>query len=207
MTQIADTSSKENAAAYTNDVKVNRTWFMVLGIMMILLGGAAIVFPFVATLAMELFIGWALVIIGAMGIVSAFQAAKWKGFLLSMLSALLALGIGVLLLLFPLPGILSLTLLVAAYLIVSGILRIFLAFRLRPLDHWGWHLIGGSLALVLAVLILAQWPEAAAWIIGLLIGVDLIFSGWTLIMLAVATRHMAQPNAKGLDSDRDEVTS
>lgn len=201
MNQIADTASKEKYAAYTKEVTENRIWFVLLGIMMILLGGAAIVFPFIATLAMELFIGWALVIIGAIGIVNAFQVAKWKGFLLSMLSALLSLGIGVLLLLFPLPGILSLTLLVMAYLIVSGILRIFLAFRLRPLDHWGWHLIGGLLALVLAALILTQWPEAAAWIIGLLVGIDLIFSGWTLFMLAVATRHIAQPNAKGLDSE------
>lgn len=207
MTEIADTPAKDKYAAYTTQVKENRTWFMLLGIMMMILGGAAIVFPFIATLAMELFIGWALVIIGAMGIVSAFQAAKWKGFLLSLLSALLALGIGVLLLLFPLPGILSLTLLVAAYLIVSGILRIFLAFRLRPLDHWGWHLIGGSLALVLALLILTQWPEAATWIIGLLVGVDLIFSGWTLIMLAVATRHLTQQNTKGLDSDREEINA
>lgn len=191
MTDAADTTLQKKHVKFTTEVKENHTWFMVLGVVMVLLGIAAIVFPSVATLAVELFIGWILVFSGVAGIVNAFHVSKWAGFLFSMFGALLALGVGIILLLFPLSGILSLTLLVAAFLIASGLLRIFLAFRLRPLDHWGWHLFGGMLALVLAGLILSQLPEAAAWIIGLLIGVDLIFSGWTLIMLAASARRSA----------------
>lgn len=191
MTDTANTTFLKKPGKVTAEVKENRIWFMVLGIVMVLLGIAAIVFPSVATFAVELLIGWILVISGVAGVVNAFHTSKWAGFLLSMFTALLALGVGIILLLFPFSGIFSLTLLLAAFLIASGVLRIFLAFRLRPLDHWGWHLLGGVLALVLAGLILSQLPEAAAWVIGLLIGVDLIFSGWTLIMLAAAARRSA----------------
>jgi uncharacterized membrane protein HdeD (DUF308 family) len=158
---------------------------------MVALGIAAIAFPFVATLAVELLIGWILAISGALGIVQAFRVAKWKGFLLSLLGALLSLGVGAVLLLYPFAGIVSLTLLIAALFLVGGAFRILLAFRVRPLDHWGWLLVSGILALVLAILILAQWPEAAAWVIGVLVGIDLIFSGWTLMLLAMAARQPA----------------
>ncbi len=188
MNQTHNTESEKNDTTITLEVKKNSTWFMVFGVVTILLGVVAIVFPFIATLATELFIGGVLVIGGVGGVVNAFHAAKWKGFLLSMLTALLALVVGTLFLLFPLPGVLSLTLLVTVFLAIDGVLRIFLAFRLRPLDQWKWHLFGGMLALVLAGLILAQWPEAAAWIIGLLVGINLFFSGWALVMLASAAR-------------------
>ena len=192
MTQVIDTEKVGGKyEMITNEVKENRTWFMVLGVIMILLGIAAIAFPFIATLAMDFFVGGVLVIGGIGGIVNAFRVAKWKGFLLFMLTALLALGVGIFLLLFPFSGILSLTLLVTVFLIIDGVLRIFLAFRLRPYDQWKWQLFGGMLGLVLAGIILAQWPEAATWIIGLLVGVNLVFSGWTLIMLAVTARRAA----------------
>jgi len=188
MNQTDNIKSEKNDTTITHEAKKNRMWFMVLGIVMILLGVAAIVFPFTVTLATELFIGGVLVIGGVGGIVNAFHAVKWEGFLLFMLTALLALGVGTLFLLFPLPGILSLTLLVAVFFTIDGALRIFLAFRLRPLDQWKWQLFSGMLALVLAGLILAQWPEAAAWLIGLLVGINLFVSGWALIMLAAAAR-------------------
>ena len=115
----------------------------------------------------------------------AFRAARWKGFILAMMGALLSLGIGILLL-YPLTGILSLTLVIAVFFMAGGLFRILLAFRLRPLDHWGWLLVSGILSLLLAAIILTQWPTAAAWLLGLLVGIDLMFSGWTLLMLGIA---------------------
>lgn len=96
LNQTYNTKSDKNDTTITHEVKKNRTWFMVLGVVTILLGVAAIVFPFIATLATELFIGGVLVIGGVGGIVNALHAVKWKGFLLSMLTALLALVVGTL---------------------------------------------------------------------------------------------------------------
>jgi uncharacterized membrane protein HdeD (DUF308 family) len=169
-------------------VKTHSLWFLILGSLMLIMGTTAIVFPLFATLTLELFIGWVLVINGVAGIIHTFSIAKWKGFALSLLGALLSLGIGIIMLVYPLTGILSLTLLIAALFIVSGLFRMVLALQLRPLDHWGWILISGLLAFMLAILILLQWPEASGWILGLLVGIDLIFAGWTSIMLATASR-------------------
>ena len=172
--------------AITSEVREHRLWFLALGIAMVLLGIAAIAFPFMATLAVELLLGWILLANGALGIVHAFRASRWNGFMLAMLAALLSLGIGILLLLYPLTGILSLTLVIAVFFMAGGLFRILLAFRLRPLDHWGWLLVSGILSLLLAAIILTQWPTAAAWLLGLLVGIDLMFSGWTLLMLGIA---------------------
>jgi uncharacterized membrane protein HdeD (DUF308 family) len=175
----------------TAEVHEHRNWFLLVGVLMVVLGVAAIAFPFAATMAIEVLIGWILVISGLAGILQAYRSARWKGFLLTLLGALLALAVGALLLLYPLTGALSLTLLIAAFFLTGGGLRVLLALKVRPLDQWGWMLASGVLALAIAVLILVQWPEAAAWIIGLLVGVDLIFGGWTSIMLALAAREPA----------------
>lgn len=188
MNGITNPAMKNPYASVTPEVSQHRRGFLVVGILMIVLGTAAIAFPFAATLATELFVGWILAISGVLGIVQAFRASRWKGFLWSLLGALLALGVGILLLFYPLTGILSLTFLLTVFFISGGILRIILAFRLRPHDHWGWLLVSGILALLLAALILSRWPVAAAWVIGLLVGIDLIFTGLTSVMLSMAAR-------------------
>lgn len=178
-------------AEVTAEVREHRNWFLGLGVLLVALGIAAIIFPVAATLAIEVVIGWILVISGLAGIVQAYRAARWKGFLFTLLGALLSLAIGTLLLLYPLTGAISLTLVIAAFFFAGGVFRVLLALQVRPLDHWGWTLASGILALAIAVLILVQWPEAAAWVIGLLVGVDLLFGGWTSILLALAARRSA----------------
>jgi uncharacterized membrane protein HdeD (DUF308 family) len=178
-------------AEVTAEVREHRNWFLGLGVLLVALGIAAIIFPVAATLAIEVVIGWILVISGVAGIVQAYRAARWKGYLFTLLGALLSLAIGALLLLYPLTGALSLTLVIAAFFFAGGVVRVLLALKVRPLDHWGWTLASGILALAIAVLILVQWPEAAAWVIGLLVGVDLLFGGWTSILLALAARRSA----------------
>jgi len=180
------TGIEHGQSVITSEVRENRSWFLALGIAMILLGIAAIAFPFSATLAVELLLGWILLVNGVFGIVHAFRSCRWKGFTLVMLGALLSLGVGILLLLYPLTGILSLTLVIAVFFTAGGILRILLAFQLRPLDHWGWLLLSGILSLLLATIIMTQWPAAAAWLLGLLVGIDLVFGGWTLVLLGMA---------------------
>ena len=165
--------------------RFHRNWFLALGIISLLLGIAAIAFPLIAALAVELLIGWILVISGISGFIHALRTSRWRGFHLSLLSSLVAFLIGLLLVLLPRSGILSLALLAALFFMVNGILRTVLAIRLRPLDQWPWLLLSGILSILMSLLVLLLWPEAAGWVIGILLGIDLIFSGATLILMAL----------------------
>ena len=115
----------------------------------------------------------------------------WRGFLLELLSAVLYLGVGILLLVNPLEGALALTIVLAAFLVVEGIFKIIMAMRVRDHDGWGWLLASGILSVTLGVLIWAQWPASGLWVIGLLVGIQLLFTGWSLVMLALAARRHA----------------
>lgn len=172
----------------SESVRRHSRGFLAFGIVLLLVGIAAIVFPLVTVLAVELLVGWVLLINGVLAVWHAWSARHWRGFGLSMLTGLLSLAVGLALLLYPVTGVLSLTLLVAVFLIAEGILRATLAVRLRPLDHWGTLLASGILSVVLGVLILSQWPEAAAWLIGVLVGIDLVAAGLVAILLATASR-------------------
>jgi uncharacterized membrane protein HdeD (DUF308 family) len=175
----------------TEEVRTHRLGFFLAGVITLALGIAAIAFPYVSTVAVEVLIGWIFVVSGVVSILQALRAANWRGFLWSLIGALLALGVGAILLLYPLTGVISLTLLMAAFFFAGGITRLVLAWQLRPKDHWGWLLLSGVLAVVLAVLIVLQWPEASVWIIGLFVGIDLVFTGSTLLMLAASARRPA----------------
>lgn len=174
----------------TNEVKRHWGWFLAVGIATVLLGIAALAFPWVATLAVELLVGWILVLYGVLGVIHALRNARWNGYLFSLFGALLALCAGALLVFYPMTGVLSLTLLIVVFFLAAGTFRVLLALRLRPADHWGWLLVSGLLAITLAILIVVQWPEAAAWIIGLMLGIDLIFAGSASILLAMAARNL-----------------
>lgn len=185
---MIDKTDSVSITTVSTEFSGNRNWFLGLGIISALLGIAAIVFPLVAALAIELLIGWILVLSGIFGLIHGWRAGRWRGFHFSLVSSLFALGIGLLLLLFPRSGILSLALLVSFFFIVTGIMRIMTAWRLRPLKGWPWLLVSGIIPLVLALFILMLWPEAAGWVIGILLGIDLLFSGITLMLLATAAR-------------------
>ena len=168
----------------TREIRDNRGWIIALGIVLIVLGVVAVLFPVMASFAVNLIIGAVLAASGIVELVRSVRMSTRKGLWLGVLNGVLALVIGMLLLLFPLPGVLSLALLVSVFFLVGGVLRMMLAWQLKPHDHWGWVMTSGVLALVLGALIVWQWPEAGAWIIGLLVGIDLIFAGWNSLFLA-----------------------
>jgi uncharacterized membrane protein HdeD (DUF308 family) len=166
----------------------NWGWLLALGILMIIMGVVAIGAPVVATIAVQFMLGWLLVISGIAEGIHAFMAQGWRGFLFELLSAVLYLAVGILLLVNPLGGALALTIVVAVFLIVEGIFKIITAFRVRDHDGWGWLLASGIVSVVLGVLIWAQWPASGLWVIGLLVGIQLLFTGWALVMLALAAK-------------------
>jgi uncharacterized membrane protein HdeD (DUF308 family) len=166
----------------------NWGWLLALAIIMILLGLIAIATPVYATFAVQALLGWILVIGGIAQGIHAFTARGWGGFLLELLSAILYLVVGVILLVNPVEGALALTIVLAAFLVVEGIFKIVMAMRVRDHRGWGWLLASGIVSLILGVLIWAQWPVSGLWVIGLLVGVQLLFTGWALVMLALAAR-------------------
>lgn len=163
-------------------------WLLGLGALLAVLGVLLIAAPVVGTLAVDLLIGWFLIIGGVAQVVHAFKVKAWPGFALALVSGILYAVVGILLVFYPLAGAQALTLLLAAFLAVEGIVRIIMALRVRPDHAWGWLLFGGIVTVILAVMIWSQWPSSALWVIGLLVGINLLFTGWSLIMVALAAR-------------------
>jgi uncharacterized membrane protein HdeD (DUF308 family) len=168
--------------------------FLAEGIVMMVLGLLAIAVPEVATLAITIFLGWLFVIGGIFRAISVLQHREMPGFVWSLLTAVLAILLGLILILRPIAGVLTLTIWLIAFFIIEGIAAIFLAIEhRRHLPSWGWVLLSGLVDLLLAYLIWDGWPSSAAWAIGLLVGINMVFVGLSLIMTALAARTMA-PN-------------
>jgi len=169
-------------------VSENRTWFMILGILLIVLGIVAIAFPFMTTIAAKIFLGWLFLIGGIVQVVHAFSTQKWSQFLLTLLVGLLYVVVGGWLAFFPLAGIIALTIMLAAMFIAEGILELGMAFRMRPQQGWVWMLVAGIISVLVGLLIVAGLPSSATWAIGLLVGINMISTGWAFVFLAQAAR-------------------
>jgi uncharacterized membrane protein HdeD (DUF308 family) len=172
----------------------NWGWFVGLGVLMVVLGMFAIAAPVIATVAVGLMVGWILMIGGIAQIIQAFGPGRWRGFFLHLLGGVLYLVVGALIVFDPLGGAVALTILLAAFLIVQGVFQIIFAWQLRPLSNWGWAMANGILSLVLGVLIWMEWPSSALWVLGLLVGIHLVFSGWALIMIGLSVRRHRAPS-------------
>jgi uncharacterized membrane protein HdeD (DUF308 family) len=164
-----------------------RNWLSVLGVALILLGIACLAASTLTTLITVLFLGWLLVIGGVIQSVHAFWARPRGGGVAHLIGGVLSLIVGVLFLARPTLAELALTLLVAVLLIVGGLFRVNSAIVWR-FPAWGWVVYDGALSVVLGMVISAAWPESALWVIGLLIGIDLLFKGWSCLMFALAAR-------------------
>jgi len=163
-------------------------WFLAVGIVLIVAGLAAVAFPFISTVAAKIMLGWLFLIGGVVMIVHAFQAPGWSGFLWSLLIGLLYAVAGAYLAFFPLTGLLTLAILLAALFFAEGIMEILMAFRVRPHEGWGFLLLSGIAALAVGVLIAMDLPGSATWALGLLVGINLLFTGSSYVALALAGR-------------------
>lgn len=160
-----------------------RGWFTFLGILLIISGALAIAFPLAGSLTVTVWAAVAFLIAGVSQTLHAFMARDWSGFWLGLLIGLLYLATGIVLALYPINGVIALTLFLAAVLLVDGVFRSILAFQIRPHRGWGWMLAGGILGIVLAGLIYAQLPSSAAWVLGLLLGINLVMAGASFLAL------------------------
>jgi uncharacterized membrane protein HdeD (DUF308 family) len=163
-------------------------WLLGTGIFTILLGIAAILLPFIAALTIETLLAAIFIIAGATHIFHAFQYRQTKGLVLRLLAGVIYGLTGIILFAFPLQSVLTLTLLLAILFMVAGSFKIALALYLNPLPSWGWLLFSGVISAFLGILIWAGLPSTAKWAIGLLVGVELLFSGWSMVMFAFSIR-------------------
>ena len=167
--------------------------FLVEGIILVILGIAAIVLPPIATLAFTIIIGWIFLASGIMGLITTFWARQAPGFWWSLISAIIAIAAGFVLLLWPITGTLSLTLVLIAFFVIEGIVSIMYAIEHRNQlsGRWGWMLVSGIIDLILAGIIFAGLPGTALWALGLLVGINMVFGGVALIGMALAARNPA----------------
>jgi len=175
-------------AEIRQQVAAHRGWFLALGLVLIVAGFAAIAFPLLSTIAVKIALGWVFLVGGAVMVVHAFSAARWRGLIWEVLLGLLYIIAGAYLAFFPLTGIITLTLLLAAMFLVEGALEVVMALRVRPHEGWGWLLLSGVIAAAVGLLIALGLPSSAAWAIGLLAGLNLISTGWGFLFLALAGR-------------------
>jgi uncharacterized membrane protein HdeD (DUF308 family) len=180
-------------AALSGAIREHWKLFLVEGIVLVLLGLAAILVPPIATLAFTLVIGWLFLISGIVGLITTFYMRNAPGFWWSLLSAVIAIAAGITLLAWPISGSVSLTLLLIAFFVMEGVVTIMYAIDHRNQQslRWGWMLTSGIIDLILAGMIFAGLPGSATWALGLLIGINLVFGGTAMIGMALAAKQHA----------------
>lgn len=171
-------------------LKGKATWIIVLGLVMAVIGIVGVLLPHLATLVVEGMVAYLLIAAGIVTLVKAFGAGADSTRWYEVVMGLLYLAVGILLLVRPVEGVLALTLILAAYFFVDGLMRLALAFG--PLAEGGrfWSVISGLCSLVMGVIIVAGYPFASTWVLGLLVGINLFFSGIGLLSLGVRLRSL-----------------
>ncbi|MBV8268052.1 MAG: HdeD family acid-resistance protein [Planctomycetaceae bacterium] len=175
-----------------NALRGNWFWFVMLGIALVVLGAIALGSMVIASLATAVAIGMLIFLGGVAETLGAFWCRGWSGFFFHLLSGVLSIVIGVIFLRAPVGALLALTLLVASFLMVGGIFKIVAAVSYR-FAAWGWPLVSGIVDLILGVLIWQEWPASALWVIGLFVGINLVFRGFNWIGLGLSLRALPRP--------------
>ena len=194
MTATQPSAESSFNAQFNRSLREHWGAYLAEGIILVILGLAAIVVPLLAGIAATLVLGWLFLIAGIVGLIMTFRARQAPGFWWSLLSAVAAIIAGGILLWNPLQGLVTLTLVLIAFFIVDGILMIILSVshRRELSGRWEWMLFNGIIDLVLAGIIIAGLPGTLAWALGLLVGIDMLFGGVTLIAMALEARSPAR---------------
>ncbi len=185
-------------------LKAHWRLLMFQGVALIVLGVLAIGAPMLATIAVDIYIGWLFLIAGIVGLVAMFSADDIAAFLWTLITAALSVALGVLLIWKPVEGTLTLTLALTAFFVAEGVFQVVtsIAYRKAMAGTWGWMLASGVCDLILVGIIIYGWPLSAAWTLGLLAGVSLLTSGWAIVMTAFAARDVVTKVADAVGMKR-----
>ena len=192
MSRKEDVSEMQNALK--NALRAHWGLFLFQGVAMVILGILAIAWPAVATVAVDIYVGWLFLISGLVGLIAMFAAPNVPAFLWTLLTAALSTAVGVMLLWKPVEGAVSLTIVLTAFFVVEGIFQIVASFTYRDVvpNSWGWMLVSGICDLALAAIIIFAWPVSAVWAMGLLAGINLLTSGFAIVVTAIEGRSFAR---------------
>lgn len=175
-------------------LRKHSTWFIIYGVIVIALGVFSIAAPMIATLAIALTAGWLLLLGGGFGLFAAISAgARAPGFWWHLIMSIVYLLAGLSLLTSPIAGAVTLTVVLAVYLIVGGVIRLMMAFgyRSHASSAWLWLAVSGAVDILLAAIIISGLPGTATWVLGLLVGINLLMMGFAILMVALAVRRTA----------------
>lgn len=174
--------------AMRQTVKRYSLWYLVQGVLLVVAGVLAVIYPVVSSVAVVLLLGWLLVISGVLQGISLIGAGHVPHFWLQLISVILALLVGFLFLRDPAQGLLTVTLLLIVFFMIEGISKVVFALTIKPFPNWGWVLASGIVGMLLSAILWASLPVTALWLIGLLLGLQLISVGAAIAYLAWQVR-------------------
>src|SRR5262249_9597958 len=184
MTMSLESAAQAMREAMRETVKRHSLWYLIQGALMVLAGLLALVYPVVSSFAVVLFLGWLLIISGVVQGISLIDARNVPHFWLQLVSVVLSVIVGLLFLRHPGEGLLTLTLLLIVFFMVEGISKVIFSLTIRPFPNWGWVLASGIVTVLLAFYLWASLPVTAVWLLGILLGIQLINEGAALGYLA-----------------------
>jgi uncharacterized membrane protein HdeD (DUF308 family) len=183
-----DSAAEVFREAMRETVKRYSLWYLIQGALLVVAGVLAIIYPIISSVAVIIMLGWLLIISGVAQGISLVGARHVPHFWLQLISVILAFLIGSLFLRDPAQGLLTVTLLLIVFFMIEGISKIVFALTIRPFPHWGWVLASGLVGIVLSLVLWASLPVTALWLVGLLLGIQLISVGGALARLAWQVR-------------------
>ena len=179
----------EMVQAALRQLQENWKWYFALGIGLVILGMLAVIFTVASTLVSVIFLGILFMTIGVFEGIKSLKLNQWGSFFLHLFLCVVYLGAGILMVLYPTANAVSLTLLLALFFVITGILRMVVAFT-KHVPHQILLALNGLVTLILGILIWSQWPYSGLWALGMLVGIDMIFTGWTWIMISLRAKNM-----------------
>lgn len=188
MSMSLDAAAEVFREAMRQAVKRYSLWYLIEGILLVIAGVLAIVYPVISSVAVIVLLGWLLIISGIAQGISLIGAGQAPHFWLQLISVILAVLIGFLFLRDPEQGLVTITLLLLVFFMIEGISKIVFALTIRPFPNWGWVLASGLVGILLSLILWASLPVTAVWLIGLLLGIELISVGASIAYLAWQVR-------------------
>lgn len=180
-------------AASVQQLKDNWAWYLILGIGLVGAGFLALVYSVMSTVFSVLLLGFLFIALGIFEGIKSLKIHLWGSFFLHLILTVLYIVCGSLMIMHPISNAVSLTLLMAIFFVISGLLKIFFAVT-HNVPHAGWLIFNGLITTLLGIVIWQQWPSSGFWVIGMIVGIDAMFTGWTWILLALAAKNLPKNN-------------
>ena len=191
------------AKRWMEQAKKNAGLLIVLGFLTVILGVVAVSTPLITGVAVTVFVGFLLLGSGAAQVVHAIKSGQWGTGFWGTVIGLLGVAAGLIMVFRPMVGLVTMTLVLAAYFLIDGAAEIIAGFKMKPDQGWGWVFFNGIVAVLLGFMIWRQWPVSGAWAIGLLVGIHILLTGWTMIILGTGARRVTDRIEETVDDAVD----